>query len=63
MEDYEAKGIKAKGYLCDVTREEQVQEMIRTLLKISQNSTIIYNISSYFFLYAIKSYYSNPIKE
>lgn len=33
MEDYEAKGIKAKGYLCDVTREDQVQEMIRDIEK------------------------------
>ncbi len=33
MEDYQAKGIKAKGYLCDVTREDQVQEMIGDIEK------------------------------
>ncbi len=28
MADYEALGIQARGYLCDVTREEDVQKMV-----------------------------------
>ena len=28
MEDYAAKGIEAKGYICDVTDEEQVRKMV-----------------------------------
>ncbi len=33
LADYEAKGIQAKGYLCDVTDEEQVQEMVESIKK------------------------------
>ena len=28
LEDYAAKGIDAKGYICDVTDEEQVKKMV-----------------------------------
>ena len=28
LAEYESKGIKAHGYLCDVTNEEDVQQMV-----------------------------------
>ena len=28
LEDYKAAGIEVKGYICDVTKEEQVKEMV-----------------------------------
>ena len=31
MADYKAKGIDARGYYCDVTKEDQVKEMIRKI--------------------------------
>lgn len=31
MEDYRERGIEAKGYLCDITEETQVQEMIQDI--------------------------------
>ena len=33
LEDYAAKGIEAKGYICDVTNEEQVKEMVASIEK------------------------------
>ena len=33
LADYQAKGIDAKGYLCDVTDETQVQEMVTNIKK------------------------------
>lgn len=33
LTDYAAKGIEAKGYLCDVTDETQVQEMVESIKK------------------------------
>ncbi len=33
LADYEAKGIDAKGYLCDVTDETQVQKMVADIEK------------------------------
>lgn len=33
LADYQAKGIEAKGYICDVTNETQVQEMIADIEK------------------------------
>ena len=33
LEDYAAKGIDAKGYLCDVTDEKQLQEMVTDIEK------------------------------
>lgn len=33
LSDYAEKGIEAKGYLCDVTDEAQVQEMIESIKK------------------------------
>ncbi len=33
LKEYEAKGIEAKGYLCDVTDEEQVTKMVADIAK------------------------------
>lgn len=33
LEDFETKGIKAKGYICDVTDEDQVQKMVDSIKK------------------------------
>ena len=33
LEDYKAKGIDAKGYICDVTDEEQVKKMVADIEK------------------------------
>ena len=33
LEDYKAEGIDAKGYICDVTDEAQVQKMVQTSRK------------------------------
>lgn len=33
LEEYAAKGIKARGYICDVTQEDQVQEMAADIHK------------------------------
>ena len=33
LADYAAKGIEAKGYICDVTIEEQVKEMVASIEK------------------------------
>lgn len=33
LEEYKKSGIQAKGYLCDVTKEEQVQEMVADIEK------------------------------
>lgn len=33
LEDYQKKGIDAKGYICDVTEETQVQEMLAKIEK------------------------------
>lgn len=31
LADYQAKGIDARGYICDVTKEEQVAEMVASI--------------------------------
>ena len=33
LADYEAAGIDARGYICDVTKEDQVAEMIASIEK------------------------------
>ena len=33
LADYKAKGIEAKGYICDVTDEEQVKNMVADIEK------------------------------
>ena len=33
LADYKAKGIDAKGYICDVTDEEQVKKMVADIEK------------------------------
>lgn len=33
LADYKAKGIDAKGYICDVTKEEEVQKMVADIEK------------------------------
>ena len=33
LADYKAKGIEAKGYICDVTDEEQVKSMVADIEK------------------------------
>ena len=35
LNSYKEKGIDAKGYVCDVTKEEQVQEMVGKIEKES----------------------------
>ena len=33
MADYAAKGLEAKGYICDVTNEQQVMDMVAQIEK------------------------------
>ena len=55
LADYKAKGIDAKGYICDVTDEEQVKNMVADIEKelgvidiLVNNAGIIKRMSSSF---------------
>ena len=43
LADYEAKGIKAHGYLCDVTNEEDVQKMVTDIRRELGHIDILVN--------------------
>lgn len=43
LEEYEKLGIEAKGYLCDVTNEKQVQEMVADIEKTLGTIEILVN--------------------
>ncbi len=43
LEEYEKVGIRARGYLCDVTREDEVQEMVREIARIMGTIDILVN--------------------
>lgn len=43
LEEYKAKGIDAKGYICDVTDEAQVQEMVADIKKTLGSVDILVN--------------------
>ena len=38
LADYKAKGIEAKGYICDVTDEEQVKNMVATMHEFEEST-------------------------
>ena len=43
LADYAAKGIEAKGYICDVTKEDQVQKMVADIRKDLGSVDILVN--------------------
>lgn len=43
LEEYQKKGIDAKGYICDVTDEAQVQEMVNSIRKDLGSIDILVN--------------------
>jgi len=43
LKDYEAKGIKAYGYVCDVTKEEEIQVMLSKIEKETGTIDILVN--------------------
>ena len=43
LEDYKAKGLEAKGYICDVTDEKQVAEMVADIEKTMGTVDILVN--------------------
>ena len=43
LKDYAEKGIDAKGYICDVTKEEQVQAMVQDIEKELGSVDILVN--------------------
>lgn len=43
MQEYQKLGIQAKGYICDVTEEEQVQKMVAEIQKLMGTIEILVN--------------------